>query len=72
MKAIINRNQNYGTIDGVFAKNSEIQSIINKHLKTGTAKKLVDTDDTLMYELTEPSCDLHPVFKNIFKQHGIC
>ena len=28
-------------------------SLVFKHLKNGTAKKIVDTDETLFYELTE-------------------
>jgi hypothetical protein len=51
MKAIINRNSNFGTLNGVITENSKIQSEINKGLKNGTAKKLVDTDSTLMYLL---------------------
>ena len=51
MKAIINRNGTFGTLNGVITENSKIQSEINKGLKSGTAKKLIDTDETLMYEL---------------------
>lgn len=51
MKAIINRNSEFGTLDGVIIKNSEIQTMINKCIKGGTAKKLVDTDETLMYKI---------------------
>ena len=53
MKAIINREQNFGTLNGVIAKNEEIRKVINQHLKQGTAKLLVDTDETLMYDLGE-------------------
>lgn len=53
MKAIVNKDGNFGTLNGVITKNSEIQTVINQHLKTGTAKKLVDTETTLMYELGE-------------------
>ena len=53
MKAIINKESNFGTLNGVIKSNSEIQTEINKHLKVGTAKKLIDTDETLMYELNE-------------------
>jgi hypothetical protein len=53
MKAIINRNGNFGTLDGVIVSNSEVNKAIIKHLKAGTAKKLVDTDETLMYRLGE-------------------
>jgi hypothetical protein len=51
MKAIINRNSKFGTLNGVITENSKIQAEINKGLKNGTAKKLVDTDETLMYEI---------------------
>lgn len=51
MKAIVNKDGNFGTLNGVITKNSEIQTVINQHLKAGTAKKLVDTETTLMYEL---------------------
>jgi len=54
-KAIINRNETFGTLNGVITKNSEILSLVNKHIKQGTAKKLVDNDETLMYELGEQS-----------------
>jgi hypothetical protein len=52
MIAIINRNSAFGTLDGVITKNEIIRNEINKHLKAGTAKKLVDTEDTLMYKLS--------------------
>lgn len=68
MKAIINRNQNFGTLDGVITKNSEIQKIVNLHLKAGTAKKLIDTEETLMYELElNSTSQLHPIFQQICK-----
>ena len=68
MKAIINREQTFGTINGVITKNNEIQSLINQHLKAGTARKLVDTDTTLMYELGEhPTCNMHPIFEQLLK-----
>ena len=65
MKAIINRKEIFGTLNGVITKNSEITSLVNKHLKQGTAKKLVDNDETLMYELGEekPNSNLHPIFE---------
>lgn len=52
--AIINRNKKFGTLNGVIKLNSEINSLIFKALKAGTAKKLIDTDETLMYELHRP------------------
>ena len=53
MNAIVNKDGNLGMLNGVITKNSEIQTVINQHLKAGTAKKLVDTETTLMYELGE-------------------
>lgn len=72
MKAIINKDGNFGTLNGVITKNSEIQTAINQHLKAGTAKKLVDTETTLMYELGEkPNSNLHPIFAEALKPFGI-
>lgn len=53
MKAIINRTANFGTLNGVITKNEKIRKVVNQHLKQGTAKLLVDTEETLMYELGE-------------------
>ncbi len=50
---VINRGLKFGTLDGVFTLNSELQSIVIKALKAGKAKKLIDTDETLMYKITE-------------------
>lgn len=72
MKAILNKDGNFGTLNGVITKNSEIQTVINQHLKAGTAKKLVDTETTLMYELGENhSSNLHPVFQEIMSNFGM-
>ena len=70
MKAIINRNETFGTLNGVITKNSEIMTIVNKHIKQGTAKKLVDTDETLMYELGGTS-PIHPVMLECLKAFGM-
>lgn len=51
MKAIINRDSNFGIIGGVIRANSHILTIINNFQKLGAAIKLVDTVDTLMYKL---------------------
>lgn len=51
MKAIVNRTQKFGNINGVIQPNETILKIINQHLKLGTAKILIDTDQTLMYQL---------------------
>ena len=73
MKAILNKDGNFGTLNGVIVKNSEIQTVINQHLKAGTAKMLIDTDATLMYELGEqkPSSNMHPIFADALKPFGI-
>ena len=51
MKAIINRGEQFGMLNGVIMKNSEVLHVILKHLMQGTAKKIIDTDITLMYIL---------------------
>ena len=73
MKAIINREQNFGTLNAVITKNDEIRKVINQHLKQGTAKLLVDTEETLMYELGEqkPNSNMHPIFQQALKPFGI-
>jgi hypothetical protein len=72
MKAIINKDQNFGTVDGVITKNSSIQTLINQHIKSGTAKRLIDTESTLMYELgISPTSNLHPIFAEALKPFGI-
>jgi len=48
----------------------QIMSLVNKHIKQGTAKKLVDTDDTLMYELGAQS-PIHPTILEALKPFGI-
>jgi hypothetical protein len=71
MKAIINRQQNFGTLNGVITKNEEIRKVVNQHLKQGTAKLVIDTEETLMYILTEQKSNLHPVFEQALKPFGI-
>jgi len=73
MKAIVSKDGNFGTLNGVITKNSEIQTVINQYLKLGTAKKLVDTETTLMYELGEqkPNSNIHPIFEQALKPFGI-
>ena len=51
MKAIINIGQTFGTLNGTFTLNSEIRKVVATKLKEGKAKLLIDTDETLMYEL---------------------
>jgi hypothetical protein len=53
MKIIINRGEQFGTADGVIKTTSELNLTIIKALKSGKARKLIDTEDTLMYEITE-------------------
>ena len=69
MKAIINRTANFGTLDGVIATNEEIIKVVNQHLKQGTAKLLVDTEDTLVYVLgkQKPKSNMHPIFEQALK-----
>lgn len=55
MKAIINRLEKFGTIDGVITKNDDIRKLIHQHLKKGSASLIVDTEETLMYELKQES-----------------
>lgn len=51
MKAIINLCSNFGTLDGVIKSNTEIKKIVFSKLKENKAKLLIDTEETLMYEL---------------------
>lgn len=51
MKAIINLGSNFGTLNGVVKSNSEIKKIVFYKLKENKAKLLIDTEETLMYEL---------------------
>ena len=73
MKAIVNIGQTFGTLNGVIIKNEEIRKVINQNLKQGTAKLLVDTEETLMYELGEqkPKSNLNPIFEQAIKPFAI-
>ena len=73
MKAIINKNITFGTLNGVITKNEIIRTEINKHLKAGTAKLLIDSEETLMYELGEqkPNSNMHTIFQQALKPFGI-
>lgn len=53
MKAIINNGQKFGTLNRVITLNSEIKKIVFSKLKENKATKLIDTDETLMYEIKE-------------------
>jgi len=75
MKAIITRQKEYGTLNGVITKNDEIRKVVNQHLKLGTAKLLLDTDEILMYELEleekKTSSNLNPIFEQALKPFKI-
>lgn len=45
--------QKLWTLNGVYTLNSEIRKLVASKLKENKAKKLVDTDETLMYELND-------------------
>lgn len=51
MKAIINIGEKLGSIDGVICDNAKIRTIINNALKLGLAKKIIDSETTLMYNI---------------------
>lgn len=53
MKVIINNGQKFGTLNGVVTLNSEIRKIVVAKLKENKAIKLIDTDETLMYEIKD-------------------
>lgn len=52
MIVIINRGAEFSTVNGQAVKTREALSTVNKALKNGAAKLLLDTDSTLMYRLT--------------------
>jgi hypothetical protein len=51
MTAIINNGQKFGTLNGVLTLNSEIKKVVFKAIKENKATKLIDTEETLMYEI---------------------
>lgn len=53
MKAIINNGQKFGTLNGVITLNYEIKKVVFSKLKENKATKLIDTDETLMYEIKD-------------------
>ena len=63
----------FGTLNGVITKNEIIRTEINKHLKANTAKLIIDSEETLMYELgfCSPNCNIHPIFEEALKSFGI-
>ena len=71
MRAIVNKNEKFGMLNGIITHNEDIIKVINQYLKQGNAKLLIDTEDTLMYKLTEPKSNLHPVFKKALNPFGI-
>lgn len=50
-KAIINRKLQFGTLNGVIMENSKILKIINDAIKKNAAQLVIDTEETLMYNL---------------------
>lgn len=50
-KVIVNRGENFGTLDGEIVANEVLWHMIWNALKSGTAKLLCDTDTTVMYEI---------------------
>lgn len=52
-KAIINRNLQFGTLDGVIMENSKILKIIIDAIKKNAAELIIDTNETLMYNLNQ-------------------
>jgi hypothetical protein len=50
---IINRGQKFSSRNGVYIKTAEAMTIANKALKEGRAKLIVDTPNTLAYEINE-------------------
>lgn len=53
-KIIINREAQHGTIDREVKSNRILLSLVNKALKRGHAKLIVDNETVLMYEIQEP------------------
>lgn len=52
IKVIVNRNQSVSVIGKAYVTTSKANLFILKALKNNAAKKLIDTEDTLMYEIT--------------------
>jgi hypothetical protein len=52
MRILINRKLEVGEQNGIIKENKILWPIIYKALKSGFAKLIVDTEDTLMYEIT--------------------
>jgi hypothetical protein len=50
-KVIINRGENFGTLDGEIVANQILWRMVWGALKEGKAKLLCDTDTTVMYEI---------------------
>jgi len=72
MRAIINRGEKFSTLGGVIRPTEEVTSVVNDHIKAGTARVLVDTEETLMYVLGECSkSNLHPIFQEVLKPWGM-
>lgn len=50
-RVVINKGETFGTLDRAILKNDELRTLVNKHLKQGTAQLVIDNDDTQMYRL---------------------
>jgi hypothetical protein len=53
MRVIINRTETFGTLGAQIVKNSELFSIVAKAIKEGKAELLIDTEETLMYKISQ-------------------
>ena len=51
MTIIIHNGKNLANIDYKWVERSEAMAIVIKAMKEGKAKKLIDTDETLMYKI---------------------
>lgn len=51
MKIIIQRGQSFASVNGHLMPINEVNGILFKYLKLGNATKLIDTNETLMYEV---------------------
>lgn len=50
-RIIINKGEQFGTIDGVICSTQSLWKLVFSGLKNGTAKLLCDTDSTAMYQV---------------------
>lgn len=57
MRAIVNKGLMFGMLNGVATLNSEINKVVANYLKNGRATLLLDSEDTLMYDLEDSAED---------------